>query len=280
MKFVVTGAKGQLAKEFIKHFEKAGIEYIAFTRQELDISNLDDVRAKLKNLKFDVLINCAAYNNVDRAEEDFVHAFKVNSVGVYNLALICSEKEVLLVHFSTDYVFDGTKGNLYKEDDIPNPINQYAKSKLLGENLVDDVLEEYLLFRVSWVYGNGKQNFIYKLLQWSKDNDVLKIAFNEVSVPTYTEFIVENTLEAIKKELRGLYHLVPEGYASRYEWAKKFFELIKRKKILIPVEKEVFNLPAKRPNFSAMSSQKIQKKLNKYFPTWEEVLSRFVATLL
>mgnify|MGYP000187186654 CR=1 FL=1 len=157
-------------------------------------------------------------NLVDKAESDFKDAFRVNSVGSYNLAIACKEVKAKLVHFSTDYVFDGTKQGLYTEEDSPNPSNQYGKSKLLGEELIKQVLEDrFLIFRVSWVCGEGTQNFIYKFLQWAKDRDILQIAFNEVSVPTYTGFIVEKTLKALDKGLQGLYHLVPRGYASRYE---------------------------------------------------------------
>jgi dTDP-4-dehydrorhamnose reductase len=124
------------------------------------------------------------------------------------------------------------------------------------------------------VYGEGRQNFIYKLLQWAKEREVLQIAFNEVSVPTYTGFIVEKTLKALEKGLTGLYHLVPRGYASRYEWAKLTLKLFRIEKVLIPVEKEIFNLPAKRPDFSAMSCEKIEKALGEEFEEWDEIYSK------
>jgi len=138
------------------------------------------------------------------------------------------------------------------------------------------VLEDHLIFRVSWVYGEGKQNFIYKLLQWAREKEVLQIAFNEISIPTYTGFIVEKTLKALEKGLTGLYHLVPWGYASRYEWAKLALKLFGINKILIPVQKEIFNLPAKRPDFSAMSCGKIEKELGEEFEEWSKVCETFV----
>ena len=280
MKYLITGGRGQLANEFIKFFDGKGIDFVAFSKEELDITQFDHAYKIIKEIKPDVLINCAAYNLVDKAETDFRDTFKVNSVGVYNLALICKELKIRFVHYSTDYVFDGTKLRPYTEEDIPNPLNNYGKSKLLGEELVKQTMQDnFLIFRVSWVYGEGKQNFIYKLLQWAKEKEVLQIAFNEVSVPTYTGFIVEKTLKALEKDLTGLYHLVPRGYASRYEWAKLALKLFGINKVLIPVQKEIFKLPAKRPDFSAMDCGKIEKELGEEFDGWEEIFTKGLQSL-
>ena len=271
---LITGAGGQLGKEFVKVLSSKGLDFVDLERKDLDITNFEKVYKTLKEIKPSIVINCSAYNQVDLAETEILQAFSTNAIGPYNLAIACKEINAKLVHYSTDYVFDGIKNRLYTEEDKPNPLNQYAKSKLLGEELVKQVLEDYLILRVSWVYGEGKQNFIYKLLQWAKEREVLQIAFNEVSVPTYTRFIVEKTLKALKKGLTGLYHLVPRGYASRYEWAKLALKLFGINKILIPVQKEIFNLPAKRPDFSAMSCAKIEKELEEEFEEWDEIYSK------
>jgi len=278
MKILITGAKGQLATEFIKELKKRNIEFFPLSREELDITNFDKVYSIIKQISPDIVINCSAYNNVDGAETDFTKAYMVNALGVYNLAIACKEINAKLIHYSTDYVFDGTKQGLYTEDDQPNPLSQYAKSKLLGEELVKQVMDDnYLIFRVSWVYGEGKQNFVYKLLQWAKEKEFLQVAFNEVSVPTYTGFIVEKTLKALEKDLTGLYHLVPRGYASRHEWAKLTLKLFGIKIVLIPVQKEIFNLPAKRPDFSAMSCYKIEEDLGEEFEDWDELFKQFIS---
>jgi dTDP-4-dehydrorhamnose reductase len=279
LKFLITGAKGQLAKEFVKELTNRGLEFTALTKEELDISDTNKVFKVIKGIKPDIVINCAAYNLVDKAESSPTEAIAVNTLGVANLAFACVDIKATLVHYSTDYVFDGTKVGFYTEEDQPNPLNEYGKSKLFGEFFMQKVLEDYLIFRVSWVYGEGKQNFIYKLLQWTKEREVLQIAFNEVSVPTYTGFIVEKTLKALKKGLTGLYHLVPKGYASRYEWAKLTLKLFGIEKVLIPVEKEIFNLPAKRPDFSAMSCEKIEKALGEEFEEWDEIFKRVYSKL-
>jgi dTDP-4-dehydrorhamnose reductase (EC 1.1.1.133) len=242
LKFLITGAKGQLAKEFVKELTNRGLEFTALTKEELDISDTNKVFEVIKEVKPDIVINCAAYLPADKAESFPTEAIAVNTLGVANLAFACLDIKATLVHYSTDYVFDGTKAGFYTEEDQPNPLNEYGKSKLFGEFFIQKVLENYLIFRVSWVYGEGRQNFIYKLLQWAKEREVLQIAFNEVSVPTYTGFIVEKTLKALEKGLTGLYHLVPRGYASRYEWAKLTLKLFRIEKVLIPVEKEIFNL--------------------------------------
>jgi len=279
-KFLITGANGQLAKEFIRLFNEKGIDYVAFSRQELDVSDFFSVNKIIKETRPDIILNCSAYNNVDEAESKFYEALKVNSLAVYNLAIACREIRARFVHYSTDYVFDGTKGGLYLEEDLPNPLSKYATTKLVGENLLKDVLTDgYLIFRVSWVYGEGRQNFIYKLLMWSKQQENLRVAYNEVSVPTYAGFIALKSYEAIKKGLKGLYHLVPMGYASRYEWAKKVFENLGIKKDIQPVSKEIFDLPARRPDFSAMDSSKIRTDLEDEFPHWVDLLKGYLKSM-
>jgi dTDP-4-dehydrorhamnose reductase len=276
---LITGAGGQLGKEFVNVLSTKGVDFVALERKDLDITNFERVYKTLKEIKPSIVINCSAYNQVDLAETEILQAFSTNAIGPYNLAITCREINAKLIHYSTDYVFDGIKKGLYTEEDKPNPLSQYARSKLLGEELVKQALEDHLIFRVSWVYGVGKQNFIYKLLQWAKEKEVLQIAFNEISVPTYTGFIVEKTLKALEKGLTGLYHLVPRGYASRYEWAKLTLKLFGINKVLIPVQKEIFNLPAKRPDFSAMSCGKIEKELGEEFEEWDGIFRKVYSTL-
>ncbi|RLG13260.1 dTDP-4-dehydrorhamnose reductase [Candidatus Pacearchaeota archaeon] len=259
MKILITGAKGQLGQEFVKKLQRENKKFLALPRDKLDISNLKQVLQVFEEYKPDVVINCSAYNLVDRAEEEKEIAYKTNAIGPKNLAFACQEYNTFLIHYSTDYVFDGKKETLYTEEDIPNPLSEYAKSKYLGEIFLKEETDRYLIFRVSWVYGEGKQNFIYKLLQWAQAQDYLKIACDEFSIPTSTRTIVEITLKAINAGLTGLYHLVNSDYASRYEWAKEVFRIKGIKKFIYPAYQADFNLPAKRPRFSAMSNEKICK---------------------
>ncbi|WP_456400356.1 dTDP-4-dehydrorhamnose reductase [Persephonella sp.] len=277
-KYLILGKKGQLGKEFVKTLDTKKNDFVALGHEECDISDLNRVLEIFENVKPDIVINCAAYNQVDNAEGDFATAVKVNSLGVRNLSFACKKFDAFLVHYSTDYVFDGEKEDgLYIEEDTPNPLNEYGKSKLLGEYFLKEETEEYLIFRVSWVYGEGKQNFIYKLTQWAKNNEYLKIAYDEISVPTSTRTIVKVTLKALDNGLTGLYHLTNSGYASRYEWAKKVFEIKGLKKFIKPVSSDIFNLTAKRPKFSAMSNSKISKELSLAIQKWDEELFKFLS---
>ncbi|MDI1471512.1 MAG: dTDP-4-dehydrorhamnose reductase [Thermodesulfovibrio sp.] len=275
MKILITGSKGQLATEFIKELSQRDIEFVALSREELDITDFNKVYNIIKQIHPNIVINCSAYNNVDGAESDFIQTYKVNALGSYNLAIACKEINAKLIHYSTDYVFDGTKEGLYTEEDRPNPINEYGKSKLFGELFIEEVLDKYLIFRTSWVYGEGKQNFLYKLTQWAETQQYLKIACDEFSAPTSTKTMVDVTLRAIEKGLTGLWHLTNSGYASRYEWAKEFMRLKGIKKFIYPAYQTDFNLPAKRPKFSAMSNEKLCKELDIEILDWQEALRQF-----
>ena len=274
-KVLITGASGQLGKEFVKVLSSKGIDFVALERKDLDVTNFEKVYKTLKEINPSVVINCSAYNQVDLAETEILKAFSTNAIGPYNLAITCREINAKLIHYSTDYVFDGIKKGLYTEEDSPNPLNQYARSKLLGEELVRQVLEDYLVLRVSWVYGEGTQNFLYKLEEWAKKQEVLKVVVDEFSVPTSTKTIVEVTLKAIDAGLTGLYHLTNSGYASRYEWAKEYFKLKGINKLIYPALQADFNLPAKRPKWSVMSNEKISKALGITIREWKEGLKSF-----
>lgn len=275
-KFLISGASGQLSKEFQKTFAKKLINFASPSEEEWDITDFAKTKEIINKSKPNVIINCAAYNLVDDAEEKPELADLVNSKAVENLAKICKENKIFLVHYSSDYVFDGKKQELYVEEDIANPLNEYGKSKLKGEQAVKDNLSDYLIFRLSWVIGRGKQNFLYKVWNWAKDSQAIKISSDEVSVPTYTEDIVIITLLSLEKGLIGLFHLTNSGYASRYELTKYFLNKMGAKNIVVPVSIDNFKTKAKRPVFSAMSNLKISKILDVSIPKWEESTDKFV----
>jgi dTDP-4-dehydrorhamnose reductase len=277
MKYLITGRNGQLAREFIREFEARSIEFIAPDEAHLDITNSANVAEAVASYRPDVIINCAAYNLVDKAEQEREKAFAVNALGPKHLAQAAARHQALLVHFGSDYVFDGTKENgLYTEEDGTNPLNEYGKSKLSGEDLAGDLGGNCLVFRLSWVYGEGKQNFIYKLTkEWVK-NEPLKIACDEFSVPTSTKTVVEMTMKSIEAGIRGLYHLTNTGFCSRYEWAKFIVRQLGIQKFIRPVSVDVFKLPAQRPKFSAMSNARLSGELNVRIPAWEEAVESFL----
>jgi dTDP-4-dehydrorhamnose reductase len=277
MKYLIIGNRGQLGKEFQKHFEKLKIAYSGFDINELDISNEKDVFDLVSSEKPSVILNCAAYNQVDNAEKDSDTAFAVNEIGARNLSNAAEKHASFLVHYSSDYVFDGEKtSGLYTEEDSTNPISIYGESKLAGENAVLELLKRSLVFRLSWVFGEGQQNFIYKLQQWAKSNDYLKIVCDEFSVPTSTSTVVEITLKSLDKGTHGLYHLTNSGYCSRYEWARQILRTLEQDIFVYPCYMSDFNLPARRPKFSAMNNVKIAKEVGIDIIEWQDAVSAFL----
>jgi dTDP-4-dehydrorhamnose reductase len=274
-KILILGSAGQLAQAFVGALEGRGLDFIAPEEQVSSITDFDLISRLLDEVKPDVVINCAAYNAVDQAEEDPDLAYLVNGGAVENLAQQCEKHGIFLVHYGSDYVFDGQKQDLYTEEDSLHPLNVYGKSKLAGEKAVRETMSRYLVFRLSWVIGKGQQNFLYKLSGWAEKNRILKISADEVSVPTFTSNVVDVTLQSLEKGLTGLYHLTNSGYASRYELAKYYIEKKKLQNIVVPVPMSHFKTVAKRPLFSAMSNQKIQKELGIKIPTWQEGVDRF-----
>lgn len=278
MRYLITGRNGQLAKAFVRRLEAVSAECLAPEESRCDITDAAGIRGLVAAARPDVIINCAAYNQVDRAEQEPGIATAVNAEGPLILAEAARDKGALLVHFGSDYVFDGAKENgLYQEDDATNPLNAYGRSKLAGEHAVLETLpDRSLVFRLSWVFGEGQQNFIVKLLEWSRTQDFLRVACDEVSVPTWTETVVDATVKAIEQGATGLYHLTNGGYCSRYEWAKAILRRKGIEKFVKPVSMDVFDLPAKRPKFSAMSNRMIIDKMNITLPSWEEAVERFL----
>lgn len=281
MKYLITGGNGQLATEFKKNLEtNSSIDVVSLPKEKLNIADANAVFEAVNYYKPDVIINCAAYNNVDGAESDEITAFRVNAEGPKNLAFSAKSVNAFLVHYSTDYVFDGFKEDFYTEDDEPNPISKYGSSKLAGEKNVVAETENYLILRVSWVFGEGRQNFLYKLLEWSQKSRVLKIVCDQISIPTYTEDIVRVTRRAIDKGLKGLFHLTNLGYSARYEVARYFIEALGKNNLVLPVTSSYFNSPAKRPYFSALSNKKISKLLEIEIPHWKDAINRYIKKYL
>jgi dTDP-4-dehydrorhamnose reductase len=279
MNYLITGGSGQLAASFKKRLGSRSMEFLAPDESRFDITDRKSIREVMGSFHPRVIINCAAYNLVDKAEQDRERAFRVNAEGPRLLAEEALRSGAVLVHFGSDYVFDGLKQDgLYRESDPVGPLSEYGKSKLAGERAVGDVLgDRSLVFRLSWVFGEGKQNFIVKLLEWAAAQEYLRVACDEFSAPTWTESVVDVTLQALDQGVSGLYHLTNSGYCSRYEWAKAILRKKGIDKFIRPVSMDSFDLPAKRPKFSAMSNRTITDKLGISIPVWEEAVDRFLA---
>ena len=275
-RYLILGANGQLGKQFAKMLAARHEKIVAPEEKECDITKSDSIARIVETVMPTVVINCAAYNAVDLSEQQRDLAYLINAEAVKNISTICRRNAIFLIHYSSDYVFDGRKEALYIEQDFPHPLNVYGASKLAGEEAVQTLAGKFLLFRTSWVFGNGTQNFIHKLMQWSKKNSTLKLSSDEVSVPTSTNDLVTYTIAALGKGLTGLYHLTNSDYASRYEWGRYIAKKLALSSTIIPVPMSTFPSSAKRPVFSAMSNQKLQHDLSARIPDWRDAVDRFL----
>ena len=275
MKYIITGSSGQLAKAFIKKFTKENIDFIAPSKQELDITDKEKILDIFSQYSPDVIINCAAYNNVEFAQQDNTKAFLINKIAITNLVDEAKKYNAKFIHFGTDYVFDGEKKDLYIETDKTNPLNEYGKSKLAGEQ---EALKynNSLVCRLSWVIGEGQQNFLFKLSGWLRNNKNVKVSCDEVSVPCFSFDIADTIMKALDNGLLGLYHLTNSGKCSRYELAKEFVQLNKLDNEIVPVPMASFNSKVQRPLFTAMSNAKISKELNITIPEWNTSLKKLL----
>ncbi len=279
MKVLITGASGQLARAFIRRFQQDGTTFLAPPETQLDITDAGIVGAAVAAFRPDVIINGAAYNNVEAAEKTPEIAFRVNRDAVGILADAARQHGARLVHFGSDFVFDGNAEVPYVESDATAPLGVYGQSKLEGEAAALTAGEGSLLFRVSWVFGDGTQNFFWKLREWSRGKPSMRVVWDQVSVPTYTEDIVTVTLQALGQGLEGLWHLTNSGYASRVETARVFLREIGSDCTVIPVGSDAFPSPVRRPFFSVMSNRRLTERLQIRIPDWEDAVARFAHEL-
>jgi dTDP-4-dehydrorhamnose reductase len=276
MNIVITGAGGQLGQDMMRACTKRNLSFFAADSHTLDITDYQAVKKYLTRHCCDLLINCAAYNAVDQAEKDWKIAFRINGLGVRNLIRALNESGGILVHYSTDFVFDGESDRPYTIADTPHPINRYGQSKLLGERYVRDLSERYYLIRVSWVFGTkGKTNFVKKVIEWSKTRDELHVVDDQVSSPTYTMDLAEATLDLINSGMYGLYHITNSESCSRYEWASFILSRLGWKGTVLPVSSQEFPAPARRPRFSVLDNFGSYEILGYDLPDWKHASLRF-----
>lgn len=270
MKILILGAKGMLGHDLVNIFDD--YEVFAWDLKVIDITNKKIVQRKILGLKPDIVINAAAYTNVDGCERDKKLCMEVNGYAVGYLALACKTCGAILVHYSTDYVFNGQKKEGYKENDKINPLNTYGESKALGEKELMANTDKYYLIRTSWLYGKHGKNFVDTMLNLALENDTIKVVNDQFGKPTYSKDLAIKTREIIKeKKDFGIYHITNEGTTSWYEFTKKIFELANVKVKVIPVATKQFPRPAKRPHYSALINTKLPKMRN-----WEEALKEYL----
>ena len=272
---LLTGADGQLGQDYQKLFDKLGVKYIATDYKELDVTNKEKVKEFVDNNDFTMIINCAAYNNVDKAEEELEKCYALNSHVSKYLAEICKEKNIAFVTYSTDFVFDGEKEIPYTEEDIPNPLSIYSKAKLEGEKYSLEY-EKSFVIRTSWVFGMGNNNFCKQVINWSKGKDKLRIVDDQISSPTYSKDLAEYSWELIQTDKYGLYHLSNDGEASKFEQAQYILKKIGWTGVLERGKTEEFPLSAKRAQYSKLDSSKIEKIIDRKIPHWKTGIDRFL----
>ncbi|MGN0015341.1 MAG: dTDP-4-dehydrorhamnose reductase [Candidatus Gastranaerophilaceae bacterium] len=268
-KILVTGANGMLGHDLCPTLEDAGFETIETDVDTLDITDFAQAESFFAQSQPDAVVHCAAYTNVNKAEEDIDTAMKINAEGTENLAKICAKADIPIVYISTDYVFDGTKNEPYLPYDKPNPINAYGLTKLKGEEAVQKHCEKFYITRTSWLYGLHGKNFVETMLSLA-DKPELKVVDDQIGCPTWTQELSNGIATLLSEEAPyGIYHVCGTGKTSWYGFAKEIFELAGLKVNLIPCKSDEFPSPAKRPAYSVMYNDNICR-------TWKAALKDYM----
>jgi dTDP-4-dehydrorhamnose reductase len=276
MKLLITGSKGQLGQDLQKACRTRRIDFCAGDVEEFDITDLELMREVVRREAPTAVVNCAAYNQVDRAETEFEAARRVNALGPQNLAIAAEEAGVPIMHFSTDFVFDGDKGSPYTVDDRPNPVSRYGESKLQGEQAVAAHSTRHFIIRLSWVFGIAGINFPKKVLEWAQNRSAIKVVADQVSCPSYTADLTGPILDLLRLGAFGTYHLTNHGYCSRYDWARFIIERARPEVAVEPAGSDEFESAARRPAFSALDPAPLEDVLGRLPPDWQNATERFL----
>jgi dTDP-4-dehydrorhamnose reductase len=285
-KILVTGAKGQVGWELLRTLAPLG-EVVAVDMSELNIADTDAVRRFVRELKPAIIVNPAAYTAVDKAESEPELAMQVNGVAPGIFAEEAKRLDAWLVHYSTDYVFDGTKPGPYDEDDLPNPQSVYGKTKLAGEIAVRESGCKHLILRTSWVYGARGHNFMLTMLRLGQERDELRVVADQIGAPTWCRNLAEATAQLLTQlhsplldparvaSLSGLYHLTDSGETSWFGFAAEIIRqgLPERQVAMMPIATDQYPLPASRPANSRLSNQKLQQHFGLTSPAWQTALA-------
>jgi len=227
-------------------------------------------------LRPDVVINCAAYTRVDDCETEQEKAFAVNATGVKNIALACRDRGILLVHISTDYVFDGTKQEPYREADETHPRSVYGQSKLAGENFVRTVLTRYVIIRSLWLYGRGGNNFVATIQKLAQEKKELRVVNDQTGTPTYTRDLAHAIKALIEGNPQGIYHIANQGTCTWYEFARRIVELTSSPANVIPISSDEINRPAKRPAYSVLDCSRFIQETGMELRHWDAALQEYL----
>jgi dTDP-4-dehydrorhamnose reductase len=279
-KILVTGANGQLGSE-LKFLEKCYTDFkFVFTNKvQLDICNLSDLEKFVVDKKFNYIINCAAYTNVDKAEEEPELAEKINAVAVENLVKISEKYNIKLIHISTDYVFDGNSNVPLKETDVTRPIGVYGVTKLKGEQHIINSNITYAIIRTAWLYSSFGNNFAKTILKYANERDEMNIIVDQVGTPTYARDLAKAILIILPQlsiENKGVYHFSNEGVASWYDFAKEITNSFQVTCKINPIETKDYKTIAKRPQYSILNKNKLKNTFNIDVLYWKEAFNNYL----
>lgn len=276
------GNTGQLGEEVQKKLEFLGKNYIALGRDRCDFTQPSCIQEAIAAYNPNIIINCAAYTTVDKAETDIDLAGMINGFAIRVMSKEAAKINAFLLHLSTDYVFDGTKNTPYTESDRVNPINTYGHSKLLGETQIQENCDRFFILRTSWVYGGyGKGNFVKTMLRLGAEKKEIRVVADQIGSPTWTGDLA-NIITQISPDLKGIYHYSNSGVASWYDLAVAIFEEAKSLNFplkiekVIPITTDEYPTAAKRPAYSVLSCRKISSALNIIPPYWRQSLRKML----
>ena len=283
-KILVTGSNGQLGKSIKKWERKYPNTFFVYTDvAELDITNVQKVCSFVEQGNYSHIINCAAYTAVDKAEEEYELAKKINAIGPANLAKAAKDSKAIFIHVSTDYIFDGESHRPYVEDDIAKPPSAYGKSKLLGEEMVKKENKQAIIIRTSWLYSEFGHNFLKTMLKYGKEREELKVVFDQIGTPTYAGDLAEVILQMAhldKKPIGNpIYHFSNEGVASWYDFAKEIIQASQLDCKISPILSKEYPLPAPRPFYSVLDKTKIKTDFDLEIPYWKDGMLRCIANI-
>ncbi|WP_257929275.1 dTDP-4-dehydrorhamnose reductase [Campylobacter lari] len=281
----VLGSNGQLGKTFrelSRLFEKKYNMYF-FDKTQINIQDKNLLEYFIDKYKFDYIINCAAYTDVNLAEVEQEKAYMLNYNSVENIADLAKKYNLTLIHISTDYVFDGKSCTPYKENDKAKPLNVYGKSKLRGEQVIVDISpKNTIIIRTSWLYSNYKRNFVHTIRNLGKKKEEINVVYNQIGTPTYARDLAEvilNILPYIQNDKPEIYHYSNEGIASWYDFAKEIMKLSQLDCNIKPIESKDFLALALRPSYSVLNKQKIKEKFHIKIPHWKDSLEKCISIL-
>ena len=273
---LVTGSTGQVGSDVVKELLKRGYSTLSPTRSEFNLCSEDSIRNYILNSNCEAIVHCAAYTQVDKAEDEKDLCIKINATATKHIVKCAKILDIPMIYISTDYVFDGTKDGKYTENDETNPINIYGESKLAGEKYVQEILDKYYIVRTSWVFNINGKNFIETMLRLSKANNQLSIVNDQIGSPTYTKDLSRLLVDMLETSKYGLYHATNEGYCSWYEFANTIFKLANINIDIKAINSNEYASRAKRPLNSKLSKDKLIEYGFKPLPHWEDALKDYL----